>query len=145
MDTHTLWLILSALLVGTELLSGTLYLLAVAVGPLLAALLAWQGLSLTQQLLAAAAGACLGVWLVQRLRPRQDATRPADDDIGQPVRIVSCQSPRQARVHYRGTEWQAELSPDSDARLTADGVTWLITGKHGNTLLIAPAPDSSRP
>jgi membrane protein implicated in regulation of membrane protease activity len=53
-----------------------------------------------------------------------------DPDIGQPVRIIALQDESMARVHYRGTEWQA--------RLTGHGLAAgapHITGRDGNVLL----------
>ncbi len=140
MSATTAWLIAGALLLGAEMLSGTFYLLAIACGTVLGALLAWLDAGTSMQLLAAAAGAAVAVLLLQRWKARQPATaQPLDDDIGQQVRIVRWLDAGHARVQYRGSEWQAELAPGETA---SDDTDWRIAAKHGNSLqLRASRPD----
>lgn len=134
MNPTTTWLIAFALLLGAEMLTGTFYLLAIACGSLLGALLAWLGSPTNMQLLAAAFGAALAVLALQRWKTRQQAMpTQQDDDIGQPVRIVQWQDDQHARVQYRGTLWDAELAPGESSN---HGTGWQIVAKHGSRLLI---------
>lgn len=134
MSATTAWLIAGALLLGAEMLTGTFYLLAIACGTTLGALLAWLNAPLTPQLLAAAAGAAVAVVLLQRWKARQPASADVqDDDIGQQVRIVRWLDASHARVQYRGSEWHAELAAGETA---SDDADWKIVAKHGSSLLI---------
>ncbi|WP_174874269.1 NfeD family protein [Vogesella oryzae] len=134
MSVTTAWLVASALLLGAEMLTGTFYLLAIACGTALGALLAWLDAGSSLQLLAAAAGAALAVLLLQRWKARQPAApAPQDDDIGQHVHIVRWLDGNHARVQYRGSEWNAELAAGESASPDA---SWQIAGRQGSVLLI---------
>jgi membrane protein implicated in regulation of membrane protease activity len=79
------------------------------------------------------------------LAPPATAALPArnanDPDIGQPVRIIALQDESMARVHYRGTEWQARLT---GATAWHVGQTAHITGRDGNVLLLSSTHTETR-
>jgi len=55
-------------------------------------------------------------------------------DIGQSVRVISWREDGVARVHYRGTEWDAELESSNTPR---DGVLY-IKAIQGSKLILTP-------
>ena len=54
-------------------------------------------------------------------------------DLGQSVRVLEWKDDGSARVNYRGTQWDAELSAPGVARAE----TMYIVGTRGSTLLVA--------
>jgi membrane protein implicated in regulation of membrane protease activity len=134
---HWLWWILAVVLIGVELVSGTFYLLAVAVALAIGGVAAWLGASPPVQLLIAAALALVGV-VAHRWRVRRGA-RPTQVplDVGQPVQVQLWHPDGTARVTYRGTQWDAELLQPGAARQH----TMYIVGTRGSTLLL----DAERP
>ena len=114
MALHWIWWIAAALAVGTELLTGTFYLLAIGVAVAAGGVAAWLGWSLEMQFLVAGAlGVALTIvahnWRVQRSMP---PLQPGLD-IGQAVQVREWHADGRARVAYRGTLWDAELAaPD---------------------------------
>lgn len=113
MEASTFWWIAAAVLVIAELLTGTIYLLAVAVGGLAGALAAHAGLGLTAQIVIAAAvgaGSTL-VWHFSKARQRRSEVAPAqsnadvNQDIGAQVQVDSWNADGTAQVSYRGAQW----------------------------------------
>ena len=113
MDTATIWWIAAAVLVIAELLTGTVYLLAVALGLVAGALASHAGLSLTVQIvLAAAAGAGATLaWHFSKARQSRASNLPAsanadvNQDIGAQVMVESWGTDGTAQVRYRGAQW----------------------------------------
>ncbi|WP_374317296.1 NfeD family protein [Aquabacterium sp.] len=118
MSQSSLWWILAGCLVGLELLSGTFYLLMLALGAGAGALLAHAGFPLTAQIVAAAVvggGAVTSWYLRMRGRGTTATTASANPDaldIGQTVHVSHWSAERTAHVRYRGTEWQARFQGD---------------------------------
>ena len=142
MEQHWIWLILAVLLVGIELLTGTVYLLMIALGLAAGALAALLGAGWTVQLLAAALVAALGCLWVRRNKAMQPAApelqRNADVhlDVGNVVTVESWQG-RHTTVSYRGAQWQADL----DETLGADAATaglCTVVAMQGNRLILKP-------
>jgi membrane protein implicated in regulation of membrane protease activity len=114
MDESTFWWVLAGVAVAAELMTGTFYLLMLALGPVGAALAASAGAPLTTQIAVAAA---LGVgavlvwrWLqMQRSRPSAPAQSNPDVnmDVGQTIQIAAWTADGSAQVHYRGAQWTA--------------------------------------
>ncbi|GAB7126683.1 NfeD family protein [Silvimonas sp. JCM 19000] len=139
MSVFMMWMVAALVLAGLELLSGTLYLLAVACGLVTGALasLLW---SPPLQIICAALAAVVAVGALHQWRTRrQHGLVPApmpNLDIGQRVSIDSWTDQIHARVRYRGTLWDAEASrgavPDANA--------WYIVAQRGNLLLIDILP-----
>lgn len=113
MDASTFWWVAAAGLVIAELLTGTFYLLMVALGLSAGALAAHAGLSWTAQIaIAAAVGAATTVvWHVRRPTrseaAKAKASRNADvnQDIGATVYVEQWAIDGTAQVKYRGAMW----------------------------------------
>jgi membrane protein implicated in regulation of membrane protease activity len=107
------WLLVGLLLVVVELVTGTFYLLILGLAAGIGSLVAFLGQPFWIQALIAAIAAVVGGVLVYRYHRAANATSPKDtaNDIGQTVTIESwvSESQRIARVHYRGTVWDAEV------------------------------------
>ncbi|MBP7900851.1 MAG: hypothetical protein KAZ85_02530 [Gammaproteobacteria bacterium] len=129
-----IWFALTGLLVISELILGSLYLLALALGTLAAGLVAYWEYGLSWQLLTAFGLSSLAAWIVWLNRRSNQATPEAmdDPDIGQSVVLVSLNP---LLVHYRGADWQAEwhLNPPAQAQA---GAEYFIIAKHANRLVI---------
>jgi membrane protein implicated in regulation of membrane protease activity len=108
------WLAAAGALVVLELLSGTFYLLMIAIGMAFGALAAWAGATVPVQTIVAGSVGVIATWLLHRSRLGQPARgNPARDhnvnlDIGQRVSVPAWVDGR-ARVWYRGALWDIEL------------------------------------
>lgn len=142
----TWWWVAAGLLVAAELLSGTFYLLMIALGCAAGALVAHAGADSTWQWLAAAlvgAGAT-AIWHLRRMRSPRSApaasNRDVNLDIGERVMVKAWSSERTARVQHRGTWWSARLAPGAAVHAGAH----VIVAVRGNQLELAPLePPSS--
>ncbi|HQR12897.1 MAG TPA: NfeD family protein [Casimicrobiaceae bacterium] len=134
METYWTWWVLAAALVGTELFTGTFYLLALGVAFALGGLAAWLGADVSSQMLIAAAFAVAGTILAHQWRRLHALPPPqAGLDVGQEVQVLAWNDNGTARVNYRGTQWDAELA----APATARGQTMYIVDTRGSTLILA--------
>ncbi len=103
------------MIVGLELLTGTFYLLMLALGAMAGALSATLGASMPVQLLCAGVVGGLSVlgWHLKRQRGKDRALGAGMAnpdlhlDVGQSVEVAQWSPDGLARVHYRGTEWDA--------------------------------------
>jgi membrane protein implicated in regulation of membrane protease activity len=96
---------------------------------------AWLGASMAVQLLVTGALALAGSFAAHRWRERKGTPPPqAGLDIGQPVQVQLWREDGTARVLYRGTQWDAELS---NADVTRER-TMYIVAMRGSTLVITP-------
>ena len=117
MAMSTWWWILSGLTVAVELFAGTLYLLMLALGMAAGAIAAHLGLPLPLQIAVAAVVSTLAVLISRRLSLRwrppvpASADRDINLDIGAAVHVEAWTPEGTARVHYRGSQWTAELRP----------------------------------
>jgi len=116
MNEATMWWILTGVLVAMELMSGTFYLLMLAIGSAAAALAALAGVGLTGQLVSAAVVGGLAVILWSRYRQRQHPTNPdsAQDlhlDIGETVQVQAWDAEGTTQVKHRGALWHAVSAP----------------------------------
>jgi membrane protein implicated in regulation of membrane protease activity len=143
MSTPIFWWSLAALLVLLELVTGTVYLLMVAIGFAAGGIAAHFGLQDSSQLLIAGliCGAATLGWHSLRSRrkePAPQADKSVQMDIGETVEVRAWESNGTARVMYRGAEWSVQSSE------TASVGTLLSTGLHriievrGNTLIVTP-------
>jgi len=134
MAIYWYWWGFAAVLVGAELLTGTFYLAGLAVAFVVGGVVAWAGGSFAMQLLIAGALAVAGTFTALRWRQRRGAVAPDESlDVGQTVRIAAWKDDGTARVIYRGTQWDAELSTPASARAE----TMFIVGTRGSRLIIA--------
>jgi membrane protein implicated in regulation of membrane protease activity len=113
MDDSTFWWVAAGLAVAAELITGTFYLLMVAIGLAAAALLAVTGIAKATQIAVAAlvgGGAVLVLrWARSRSAqaPQAQANPDIHLDIGQTVHIAQWDADGSAQVHYRGANWTA--------------------------------------
>lgn len=137
MADSTLWWVVAGGLVVAELLTGTFYLLMLALGAAAAAIGAHLQLPQTAQVVVAAiaGGGAVVAW---HLWGRQRLHAPSDDlklDVGETIMVEHWNPDGTASVRYRGTQWTAIHRP---------GIT-PSTGMHrvaemtGNRLLLDPA------
>jgi membrane protein implicated in regulation of membrane protease activity len=121
MADSTLWWLATGGLVAVELISGTFYLLMMALGLAAAALAAHAGLPLTWQWLVASivGGGSVLVW--HRYKRAQPSVSPAESnpdvnmDIGELVQVIEWQPDGSTAVHYRGAHWDAALQTGEPA------------------------------
>jgi len=115
MSDATLWWIAAGVIVGLELLTGTFYLLMLALGAAAAAVTAQLGGQPAIQILVAGVVGGLAVlgWHLKRQRGRDQAQsqgRANPDlhlDVGQTVEVATWSADGRTRVQYRGAEWSA--------------------------------------
>jgi membrane protein implicated in regulation of membrane protease activity len=113
MEASTIWWVLAAGLVIAELLTGTVYLLALAVGAAAGALAAHAGASeLVQIVIAAAVGAASALlWHFSKARQSRvstvsaNASTDVNQDVGAQVSVESWNPDGTAQVRYRGAQW----------------------------------------
>jgi membrane protein implicated in regulation of membrane protease activity len=135
-STPLQWWIATAVLVALELGSGSFYLLMLAVGAAAGALAAHLGLDVAIQWSAAALvgiGAVALLYLTRRRAPRRalQSNRDVNLDIGSVVEVRLWDDAGNARVRWRGAEWQARLG-----RGQALPGRFRIAAVDGNTLVL---------
>jgi len=115
MDLSTAWWIGVGALLALEMITGTLYLLMLALGLAAAALAAHGGFSIASQITLGAVVGLLGMLAWRPLRNRQlcgdaaNADRSVSLDIGEEFQIDSWSPQGQASVRYRGAQWSVVL------------------------------------
>ncbi|MFM0741019.1 NfeD family protein [Paraburkholderia xenovorans] len=109
------WWIGAGVLIVLELISGTFYLLMIALGFVAAAIAHIAGAAADLQFAVAAVVALAAVLVLRRSRfgrrTRKEASKNPDVnlDIGQTVTVLAWHE-RRARVNYRGAAWDVELA-----------------------------------
>jgi membrane protein implicated in regulation of membrane protease activity len=117
MADSTVWWLLTGAAVALELLTGTFYLVMLAIGLAAAAIAAHLGGSMTVQQVVAAlvgGGAVVGWHFVRGRRPREPAAglnRDVNLDIGETVQVNGWNPDGTAVVKYRGAQWTVVLAP----------------------------------
>lgn len=115
MAVSTIWWLLAGALIAAELVSGTFYLLMVAVGFVAAALSAHADASLTLQFSVAAlvSGGLVVVWRSLKkggdTNPTATANHDLNMDIGEIVDVPRWNENGTCQVKYRGASWQVSL------------------------------------
>lgn len=142
MATTTVWWILAGVAVGLELLSGTFYLLMLALGLTAGALAAHAGLSSTLQLVVAAAvgGGAVVAWRAYRQgQPTPSpasANRDVNMDVGETVQVSAWNADGSASVKYRGAQWSVAHVPGSVPVAGAHRIVEVV----GNRLIVEKLP-----
>ena len=137
-SSFTAWWIIAGSLVIAELLTGTFYLLMLALGAVGGAIAAGLGLSLPFQLVAAAAvgGGATALWHWRRARRPRSApshmNRDVNLDIGEQVTVSRWETDGTTRVSHRGSTWAARLAAGSD---DSPG-SYVVIAVEGNHLLL---------
>ena len=135
MEEDFLWAILGLALVIVELLTGTFYLLMLAIAAFGAALAAWLGQGFGVQAVVSAAIAAAGCYGVHVYRAKNVKEQMPPIDAGQPASFENWvdQGARLARVRYRGASWDALV--DGEGAVDAGAMLYVVT-THGNTLKV---------
>lgn len=127
------WFVAAAAFIGIELMTGTFYLLLYGIACALAGVAALLGAPVALQFLLATIIALGGTfWLRQHKLGQRRAAEPSLD-IGEPVQVSVWQSAHKARVRYRGSDWDAELT----VPLSTQPEVLYIVAQRGNTLIVA--------
>ena len=131
------WWVGAGVLVVLELMSGTFYLLMIALGFAAAAIAHIAGAPPYLQFVVAAAVATAAVLLLRRSRfgrrLRKDASHNPDVnlDIGQTLTVDAWRE-RRARANYRGAAWDVELAPGEPE----DAHLYEIAALNGSCLVV---------
>lgn len=141
MTGYVWWFVIGFGLLVAELLTGTFYLLVIAVALGVAGLAALAGAPVALQLVVAAAiGLGGSLWLrrsgVGRRLHGRGPDRLQNLDVGQTLRVDQWTSTRTARAQYRGAMWDVELAP-GEAPVAGD---FVIREIHANRLIVAARP-----
>lgn len=113
----TLWWLLTGAAVAVELVTGTFYLLMLAIGLAAAAIAAHAGGGLAVQLVTAAVvgGGAVAGWHLARGRraapPDASANPDVNLDVGETVLVQAWQPDGTAQVRYRGANWTVAHLP----------------------------------
>ncbi|MCO5103896.1 MAG: NfeD family protein [Burkholderiaceae bacterium] len=140
MEESTIWWLLAGGMVVAELITGTFYLLMVALGLAAAALVAHANLPLTGQIVTAAVvggGAVVAWHFAKRRRPGDPsarADRSVNLDVGETIVIDSWNADGTTTVKYRGATWTAIHRPGVTPSTGAHRVAELV----GSRLLVDP-------
>jgi membrane protein implicated in regulation of membrane protease activity len=142
MDNYVGWFVIGFGLVLAELLTGTFYLLVIAVAFGAAGVVALLGAPMVAQLGTAAAVSLGGtLWLRSsrfghRLHDRATSDHVQNMDIGQTLRVDHWSPNRTARASYRGATWDVELVP-GEAPVSGE---FVIREIQANRLIVAAKP-----
>ena len=130
-----MWAILGLMLVITELVSGTFYLVMFGIAAFGASAAAYLGQDFPVQAIVAAIVAGGGCYWVFAYRARNAAKQMTPIDAGQPASFESWidQGARLARVRYRGASWDARVEGD---QAPEPGTIMYVLSTHGNTLKV---------
>jgi len=136
MEHSLAWAIVGLVLVITELLTGTFYLLMLGIAAFGAALAAWLGPEFGTQAIVFLVVAGIGCYGVHVYRARNSAQQMAPIDAGMPASFESWidAGGRLARVRYRGASWDARVE---GSEAVEPGATLTVLTADGNTLKVA--------
>lgn len=141
MAEPSIWWLLAGGAVAVELITGTFYLLMLAIGMAAGALTAHLGGGLVLQIVVASVvggGAVVG-WHLKRGQSRTEPPAQANPnvnmDIGETVQISTWNPDGTASVQYRGAHWTAMHRPGVSPSPGAHRVAELV----GNRLLVDKA------
>jgi membrane protein implicated in regulation of membrane protease activity len=133
MEIYIYWFLLALVLLGLEMVTGTFYLLMVAVAMAVGGLTALLGAGMAWQLLLCAITVIAGTIILRRWKSSQATEAPnASLDIGLPVKVIKWNDNGSARVFYRGAEWDAEL----ESADTPHEGTLYIKAVQGSSLVL---------
>jgi membrane protein implicated in regulation of membrane protease activity len=135
MDLSLAWAIAGLVLVIVELLTGTFYLLMLALAAFGAAAAGWLGYEFPAQAVVAALVAGAGCYAVHVYRGRDGDAKMAPIDAGMPASFETWidSGSRLARVRYRGASWDAHVE---GADTVEPGAMLYVLSADGNTLKV---------
>lgn len=133
MEIYIYWFLLALILLGLEMVTGTFYLLVVAIAMAVGGLAALLTAGIAWQLILCAITVIVGTIILRRWKSTQASEAPnASFDIGQPVKVHKWNDNGSARVFYRGAEWDAEL----ESADTPHEGTLYIAAVRGSALVL---------
>jgi membrane protein implicated in regulation of membrane protease activity len=133
MEIYIYWFLLALVLLGLEMVTGTFYLLVLAVALAVGGLTALFTTGIVWQLVFSALTGVVGIVILRRWKStRASEASAASLDIGLPVKILKWNDNGTARVFYRGAEWDAELESADTPR---EG-TLYIKAVQGSALVL---------
>ena len=138
MADSTWWWLLVGALVAIELLTGTFYLLMLALGAAIAAIAAHLGVPLITQLIVAAVAGLASVALWHQFKKRRPgdpsarAQRSVNLDVGEIIHVDTWLPDGSAQVKYRGALWRVIQRPGNAPVPGAYRVAELV----GSSLLV---------
>jgi membrane protein implicated in regulation of membrane protease activity len=132
------WWIAAAVLVGVEMMTGTFYLLIVALACVVGGVVAVLGYESGWQWGLAAVVEVMGTFALVRWKKRFMSQPKLSNnlDIGQKVSVLAWHEDGSARVSYRGTQWDAVI----DSVATPKREQMMIVEMRGSTLVLGPVP-----
>lgn len=141
MAGYVWWFVIGFGLLVAELLTGTFYLLIIAVAMGAAGIAALAGAPFALQLVIAAAIGLGGSLVLRRTKWGRRLHERGDDrvqnmDIGQSLRVDQWTPARTARANYRGSVWDVELAP-GEIPMPGD---YVIREIQANRLIVAAKP-----
>ena len=134
--TTSVWLLLCAVLLVAELLSGTFFLLLLSIASAVGACGAWLGLDTLSSSLSAMAVAllsCLALWHWRQHRAAVNLPLFDLEHNAQVHALTPVSPDGMLRVRYRGSEWDAQLI----GAPAAENAPLYIVGRQGNQLKVA--------
>lgn len=138
-----IWFVVAVIALILELLTGTFFLLLVAVAAAGAGVVSWLGGELTWQLLAFSVLGIAGFFILKssgviKRGSRNSARRNTDVnlDIGQTVYVAEWSPMKTAVIQYRGAQWQVRLDPAETGNPTPG--SYRITDVDGIVFVLAP-------
>lgn len=136
MALQYLWWIAAAILVGVEMMTGTFYLLVVALACVAGGAIAVMGYDISWQWGAAALVEVLGTLAINRWKRTHASTPKLSNnlDIGGKVSVLQWNEDGSARVAYRGTQWDAVLESPATPRREH----MVIVDMRGALLVLGP-------
>lgn len=136
---YSLWLIVAAALTGLEMLTGTFYLLLMAIAALAGCVAALNDFTITQQLLVFGTFGVIEAVAFTVYRRHHPAKQPQNFlDMGNPVVFKNIAPDGNWVVRYRGADWQARPAKEH----TRKDAPLVIVKTMGN-ILIVDNPDES--
>ncbi len=128
-----MWLIVAVIILGCEMLLGTVYLLALSLGAFSACVAAFFSYSLTTQCSCAAIFTCICVyfaWYIKHnvIKNNKDTNSL---DIGKRVSVLTIDPDGSSLVNYRGAQWKAFAK---EGVLTQG--SWIIYKVDGTNLIL---------
>lgn len=139
MSEATIWWLLAGTAIAVELMTGTFYLLMLALGLVAGALAAHLGLPLMGQMLIAAAlgGGAVAVCYWHRSKSPDPLSANANPDvhldIGEAVHVLRWNADGTTSVHFRGAQWTAVAA---DPTAPASPGNFRIKEMLGNRLVL---------
>ena len=136
MDPALAWAIAGLVLVITELVTGTFYLLMLAVAAFGAAAAAYFGQTFPVQSVVAALVAAAGCYGVHLFHAKSSKQKMPQIDTGMPASFENWTDAgvRLARVRYRGASWDARVE---GSEALEPGAVLYVVATEGNTLKVA--------